>query len=247
MRYVIRVANVLIALAIVAGLGIAYWYLWRPLPQRSGTIAAPVTAQVVIERDALGVPHIHGSNQDDLLFAQGYVTASERLWQMDSLRRLAAGDLSEVVGPVALGIDRESRRLRLRRIAEEIYTSLTPGDRGAFAAYARGVNHFIDTHRGNYSFEFAALGYDPMPWSEIDTLLIGLQMYRTLTHSWEEDLMKAGMLKTGNPAKVQMLWPARGGIEISPGADYTPGSNAWSVGGAHTASGKPLLANDMHL
>src|SRR5580700_5167201 len=105
MHRLLRLVNALIALLIVAVLGVAYWYLWRPLPPVSGSIDAPVEAEIIIQRDALGVPHIQASNLDDALFAQGYVTASERLWQMDSLRRLAAGDLAEVVGPSALPLD----------------------------------------------------------------------------------------------------------------------------------------------
>ena len=247
MHRLLRVINVLIALLVAATLGITWWYFWRPLPQVSGSITAPVSAEITISRDGLGVPHIHAANLDDALFAQGYVTASERLWQMDSLRRLAAGDLSEVIGPQALPLDREARRLRLRRIAEQAYVSLSPGDRAAFAAYARGVNYFITRHHGNYEFEFPLLAYDPLPWSVVDTILIGLHMYRTLSTSWEDELRKSSMLAVGNPAKVQLLWPMRSGGEISPGADFLPGSNAWAVSGAHTASGKPLLASDMHL
>ncbi len=247
MHHLIRVVNAIIALLLILVLGAAYWYFWRPLPKVSGSIVAPVSSEIVILRDGLDVPHIQAANLDDALFAQGYITASERLWQMDSLRRLAAGDLSEIVGPVALATDRESRRLRLRRVAEEIYTRLDPTDRAAFAAYARGVNYFIDRHHGNYSFEFTVLGYDPLPWSEIDTILVGLQMYRTLTNTWEDELRKSSMLSAGNPAKVQLLWPVRSGHEIAPGGEYQPGSNGWVVAGTHTRSGKPLLANDMHL
>jgi penicillin amidase len=247
MHRLIRIINVLIALLVLAVLGVAYWYFWRPLPQVSGTLMAPVSAEITVARDRLGVPHIHASNLDDALFAQGYVTASERLWQMDSLRRLSAGDLSEIIGPPTLTLDREARRLRTRRDAEEIYTSLPAGERAAFAAYARGVNYYITTHAGRYSFEFSALGYDPMPWSTVDTILIGLHMYRTLTTSWEDELRKRSMLAGGNPAKVQFLWPERSGGEVSPGADSHPGSNGWVVSGAHTASGKPLLSNDTHL
>jgi penicillin amidase len=247
MHHLLRIVNALIALLVLAVLGAAYWYLWRPLPTVSGSMTAPVSAEITIARDSLDVPHIQASNLGDVLFAQGYVTASERLWQMDSLRRLSAGDLSEIVGPVGLASDRESRRLRIRRIAEEIYTRLPPADRVAFAAYARGVNQYIDTHHGNYSFEFSVLGYDPMPWSVIDTIIIGLQMYRTLTNTWEDELRKSSMLSAGIPAKVQLLWPARSGREIPPGGDIQPGSNAWVAGGAHTDSGKPLLSNDMHL
>jgi penicillin amidase len=247
MHRLLRIVNALIALLGLALVGVVYWYLWRPLPQVSGTMTAPVSAGITVARDKLGTPHIRAANLDDALFVQGYITASERLWQMDSLRRLAAGELAEVVGTPALTLDREARRLRLRRIAEEIYPSLTPANRAAFGAYARGVNYFINTHRGNYSFEFSALGYDPMPWSSVDTLLIALQMYRTLSNSWEDELRKRSMLAAGNPDKVRMLWPVRGGREIPPGGDFHPGSNAWAVSGAHTASGKPLLSNDMHL
>lgn len=237
----LAVVNTLIGLLAIALLGAAYWYFWRPLPAVSGTVAAPISAEVTVVRDALGVPHIHASNLDDLLFAQGYVTASERLWQMDTLRRLSAGELSEIIGPQVLPTDRESRRFRTRRIAEEIYTHLDPADRAAFAAYARGVNHYIATHHGRYSFEFSALGYDPLPWSSVDTLLVGLQMTRTLTNTWEDEIRKRSMLAVGNPTKVQLLWPLRTGQEFS------PGSNGWTVSGSHTASGKPILSSDMHL
>ena len=247
MHHLLRVVNAVIALVAIAILGAGYWYVWRPLPQVSGRIEGPVTAAVTVDRDKLGVPHIHASNLNDALFAQGYVTASERLWQMDSLRRLAAGDLAEVVGPQALQVDRESRRLRMRRIAEELYGTIPADDRAAFAAYARGVNYFINTHRGRYPVEFTALGYDPMPWTTIDTILIGLQMFRTLSNSWEYELSKRSMLTGGDRSKVDFLWPVRGGRELSPGADFMPGSNGWVVSGAHTASGKPLLSNDMHL
>ena len=84
--------NVLIALLAVALVGAAYWYFWRPLPLTSGSMTAPVSGEITIARDRLDVPHIRASNLNDALFAQGYVTASERMWQMDSLRRLAAGD-----------------------------------------------------------------------------------------------------------------------------------------------------------
>jgi penicillin amidase len=254
MNRLLGVVNTIIGLAVIALLGAAYWYFWRPLPEVSGNLPAPVSAATSIARDALGVPHIRAANQDDLLFAQGYATAADRLWQMDSLRRFSAGDLSEVVGPVGLAADRDSRRLRIRRVAEEIYPRLAPQDRAAFAAYVRGVNYYIATHHGRYSFEFAALGYDPMPWSTVDSILIGLYMYRSLTSTWEAEIHKRSMLQVArDPAKVQLLWPVRGGLEIPPGSDVSPGgdvqegSNGWAVSGAHTASGKPLLSNDMHL
>ncbi|HWC00711.1 MAG TPA: penicillin acylase family protein, partial [Bryobacteraceae bacterium] len=135
----------------------------------------------------------------------------------------------------------ESRRLRLRRVAEAAYLSMPPPDRAALAAYARGVNAFIQSHLRSLPLEFTLLGYDPQPWSAVDSILVGLHMNRTLTTSWRLDLEKRAMLAGGDQAKVNYLFFPR------IGGDVQPGSNGWVVGGAHTASGKPLLSNDMHL
>lgn len=242
-----RWLNILIGIVLAVVLAGVYWFFWRPLPQTSGTALAPLTDKVTVTRDRLGVPTVHAANEGDLLFVQGYTTAQERLWQMDGLRRYAAGDLAEIVGPGALELDRESRKLRTRRIAEQIYSTMPAQDRARFAAYARGVNCFIDTHRGNLPFEFAVLGYDPRPWTVVDGILIGLYMYRDLTTTWTEKIQKNNLLATGDREKVNFLFPIRRGTEILPGADVYPGSNAWAIAGSRTASGRPLLSNDMHL
>ena len=238
---IVKIVNFLIAAIVVAALAVVYWCVWRPLPQHSGSIEARVAAPVVVRFDAHGVPHIEASSLEDALFVQGYVTAQDRLWQMDALRRLAAGDLSEVVGAAALESDRESRRLRMRRIAERAYVDMPAPDRAAMAAYARGVNAFVNGHLGNLPLEFRLLGYQPRPWSVVDSLLICLHMFRDLSTSWRDDLLKRDMLAHGDAHKVDFLFPARGS------GSPPPGSNAWALSGAHTASGKPLLANDMHL
>jgi penicillin amidase len=238
---IVRYINVLIALLAVVVLAAVYWFVYRPLPQVSGTIAAPVMARVTIARDALGVPHITAASEDDAYFAQGYVTAQDRLFQMDGLRRLASGDLAEIAGPGALELDRDSRRLRMRRIAEMAYGSLPAADRAPLAAYARGVNYFIETHAHALPIEFTLLGYSPRPWSVVDTILIGLHMYRDLTTTWKDEILKRDMLAAGDPAKVNFLFPARSGGELQ------PGSNAWAISGAHTATGKPIVCDDMHL
>ena len=237
----VRAVNILIAIALVLALALIYWFVLRPLPQRSGTIPAQVSAPVTVSFDSLGEPHIRAASLDDALFVQGYVTAQDRLWQMDGLRRFAAGDLAEIVGPAALDSDRDSRRLRLRRIAETAYTRLSPADRAMLADYARGVNSYIDSHRSNLPLEFSLLQYQPRPWSAIDCLLISLHMFRTLTTSWRDDVLKRDMLRQGDAAKVNFLFPVRTGTEPH------PGSNAWALAGSRTASGKPLLSNDPHL
>src|ERR1700678_1086762 len=237
----LKFINLSIAVLLLLVLVAAYWIAYRPLPQTSGQISAPISAQASIARDALGVPHITAGPWEDAIFLQGYTTAQDRLWQMDVLRRLAAGELSEVFGATTLELDREASDMRMRRIAEEHARPLPPADRAVFAAYARGVNYFIETHRNALPVEFTLLRYDPRPWSIADSLLCGLEMYRTLTSTWREELRKMAMLQGGDPAKVALLFPARAGTE------FQPGSNAWVVSGKLTASGKPILANDPHL
>jgi penicillin amidase len=241
------VVNLVIALLVLTAAGVFYWYFYRALPELSGTITASVSQPVTIRRDALGVPHIQAKSLEDAWFAQGYVIAADRMWQMDAFRRLAAGDLSEIIGAKTLEIDRDARRLRLRRTAESIYASLSPEERVPFAAYARGVNAWITTHRGRYGFEFSVLGYDPRPWSAVDSILAGVQMFRTLAGDWKSKKTKAQMLSSGEADKVRYLFPTRTGFELAPGDDMRPGSNGWAVAGSHTADGKPLVSNDMHL
>ncbi len=240
-RVLVILVNSLIALALLAAIGVLYWVAWRPLPQRSGAIDAAVSTPVSVVFDGHGVPHIRAGNLDDALFAQGYVTAQDRLWQMDALRRYSSGDLAEILGPSALETDQESRRLRLRRIAEDAYTTMPAADRAAAAAYARGVNAFIASHLNNLPVEFTLLRYQPRPWSVIDTLLICLHMFRDLTTTWKTDVIKGNMLASGEADKVNFLFPIRAG------GDVQPGSNGWAISGTHTASGKPLLSNDPHL
>jgi len=238
---VVKYINLSIAVLLLFGLFVTYWIAYRPLPQTSGQIAAPISAKATVARDAIGVPHIAAASWEDAIFLQGFVTAQDRLWQMDALRRLAAGELSEIVGPSALELDRDSRRLRMRRMAEAHYRTLPESDRAVLAAYARGVNYFIETHRGRLPLEFSVLRYDPRPWTIADSLLCGLQMYRNLTTTWRDELQKAAMLEGGDRAKVNFLFPSLIGTE------FQPGSNAWALSGEHTASGKPILANDPHL
>ena len=239
----LKILNLSIAVLLVVFVLAAWWFAWRALPKTSGTIRAPIAAQGNIARDRFGVPHIFAGSWQDAVFLQGYATAQDRMWQMDVLRRLAAGEVSEVVGKAALENDQEARRLRLRRIAEAAAARLSPQDYAVLAAYARGINYYLETNQGKYGLEFAILRYDPRPWSPVDSILVGLQMYRTLTTSWKEEVQKSHLLSApgADRAKVDALFPPRSGAEVQ------PGSNAWAVSGAWTSSGKPLLANDPHL
>jgi len=246
-RRILFAVNVLIAILLVAAGVVLYWVLYRALPKTSGTIETLVSQPVEVIRDRLGVPHIKAGTLDDAWFVEGYTTAEDRMFQMDGLRRLAAGELSEIIGPQGLESDRETRRMRLRRIAEQVYADMPAADKAVMVAYARGVNAYIESHHGRYGVEFTLIGYDPRPWSVVDSLLCGLQMFRTLTSDWRTKLIKQQLLRGGDPDKVNFLFPFRTGAEFMPGGDAHPGSNAWAVSGTHSATGKPLLSNDMHL
>lgn len=239
----LRVINVSIAILIVLIAIAVYWYAIRPLPKTSGEIAAPIASSAVILRDERGVPHIEASSWQDAIFLQGYATAQDRLWQMDSLRRFGAGELSEVFGPSTLAFDERSRAMRMQAIAEADVERLRPEDRAVFVEYARGVNYYIDTHRGDYSLEFSIPGreYDPRPWTLTDSMLVGLVMYRDMTDSSRFEFDKGTLLTMADPVKIRTLFPAVQGAYVN------PGSNAWAVSGAHAADGFPMAANDPHL
>ena len=239
----VRIFNVSAAILIALILLAVYWYALRPLPKIAGQMAAPVSGYASIRRDERGVPHIEAASWQDALFLQGFATAQDRLWQMDTLRRFGAGELAEVFGKAALPSDQRSRAMRMRALAENNAAHLSGDARTAMIEYARGVNYFIETNRGRYSLEFSLPGheYDPKPWTPTDSMLVGLVMYRDLTDSSTFEYEKGQLLRSADAGKVRILFP------MSQGARLSPGSNAWAVSGAHSATGKPLLANDPHL
>jgi penicillin G amidase len=153
------------------------------LPQLDGKIIVPgLSSPVKVIRDTHGIPTIDAGNLDDLFFAQGYVTAQDRLWQMDLLRRYAAGELSEILGKAILTSDREQRTLSLRSAAKKSVEIASQQDRSFFEGYARGVNAYIESRRGRLPIEFRILRYSPRPWTMEDSLLIAAQMVKDLNH-----------------------------------------------------------------
>lgn len=161
---------------------------------------------MVVDRDVHGVPWIRASSVSDMLVAQGYITASDRLWQMDLLRRAAAGDLAEIFGPAALAEDRERRTLGLREAAQAAANSLDPEDKAMVAAYAEGVNLYIDQHRWNLPLEFRLLRYRPRPWTAADTFLVSGYMYELLTSTWKEELDRAQVTALVGPQRARDLY-----------------------------------------
>ena len=152
----------LLILAALGYLGLRYYVhraMHDALPQLDGSITVPrsgtpffgLAAPVTVERDARGVPHIHASSMDDLVFAQGYVTAQDRLWQMELQRRYAAGELAAVLGgsPLVLDHDRLQRTLQMRAAADRAIAVLPADQKHWLEVYARGVNAFIGSQSGH--------------------------------------------------------------------------------------------------
>ena len=188
-RILLWLALALLAL-IAIGLGYAYLTARSALPQLDGEISiSGLSAPVKVTRDAHGVPAIEAANPDDLFFAQGYVTAQDRLWQMDVMRRFGSGQLSEILGPALLKVDREQRILGLRSAARKTLLIASARDAAYFQAYARGVNAFIQSRQKNLPIEFRILGYRPKPWQPEDSIVIANQMVKDLNFYTFQDAL----------------------------------------------------------
>jgi penicillin amidase len=260
------------AVAALVGAGY-YWLLRRPLPRIRGTLRLRgLHNPVEVLRDPWGVPHIYAETSHDLFFAQGFVHAQDRLWQLDFQRRLVSGRLAEVLGTEALPLDRWMRTLTMRRVSEQEIELLSEKITADLAAYAAGINARIA--RGRLPVEFTLLRYKPEPWTLPDTLSWIKMMAWTLSVNWETEILRALLVERLGPQRAAELEPdwgagmprivpdladlALGGAEAlaragaarplaGPPAAAGLGSNNWVVAGSRTATGAPLLANDMHL
>ncbi len=182
----------LLLVFLLAGvLGYAYFVARSALPQLDGNLPVEgLSSPVKVTRNAQGVPAIEAANLEDLFFAQGYVTAQDRLWQMDVMRRFGSGELSEILGEDTLKIDREQRILGLRAAAKKSLRMASPRDRSYFDAYARGVNAFIAAHSDALPVEFRILKYRPKPWQAEDSIVIANQMVKDLNFYTFEDALE---------------------------------------------------------
>jgi penicillin G amidase len=332
------VACLLVLIVVAAAIGV-WWMRSREIAALAvldGDVhLAGLSAPVIVRRDAHGVPHIEASGEDDLFVAQGFVTAQDRLWQMDLYRRNANGELAEILGASLVNPDVAQRVLGFRKTARRVYASLPADDRRRIDDYARGVNLFISEHQDRLPAEFRLLAYKPKPWSGEDSLSVGMMMVDMLDTHWDVKLAREkvaaklnnpkleadlypvgswrdrpptgevidltqprpvpppisddeddertqagggfgeipshpsdkdkGVARVGQPANrcLEILsrpsrastgHPGRGdlrelravlGLPDCDGCEA--GSNNWVIAGKHTASGKPLLSNDMHL
>jgi len=300
----------------------AYFYVGSSVEELSGNAVVPgLRAPVHVWVDSLGIPQLFAASRHDVFFAQGYVHASDRLWQMELFRRVADGRLAEIFGKKALAADRLLRTLDLGGAAARQLAALSTPELDCLQAYTDGVNARIRSWQGALPPEFVLLHLRPKPWDLRASLAIGVVMNLDLSH-WRNDLSRFQAESVLPPAKLAYLklpYPSWGpsildqsvpvpplptaarrrrshGVADRPGeratsgasalvsepAERTPAvpasladlgrkprhssaspwndplrllasfsireaSNAWVIAGSHTASGHPILANDMHL
>ena len=262
-----------ITLVIIALVLIVLTLLDRALPITQGRMAVPgLEGQVTVTRDRWGVPHIYAENLSDLFFAQGYVHAQDRLWQMELNRRIGSGRLAEIFGEVALDTDRFIRTVGFRRAAEADLEVLDEETRSALEAYAAGVNAFL-AEKQPLPLEFTILRFKPEPWTPLDSLTWGKVMAWNLSINWDTEILRARFIdKLGveRAAELEPMYPENNPAVVPSEVDYGRlstrileqyrqaagwlgtsgagvGSNNWVVDGTKSVTGKPLLANDPHL
>jgi penicillin amidase len=297
-------AGLLVIVVLLGGGGGYYFKNYLPntvapksFPQIDGEIhLAGLDGPVDIYRDQMGIPNIYATTTHDLFFAQGYVHAQDRFWQMDVSRHISSGRLSEMFGAGQFDTDSFLRTLGWARIAEEELKLLSPEDLAILQAYSDGINSYMSDHTGpELSLEYSILGlltpgYEPEPWEPLHSITWGKAMAWDLGKSrLNSEIQRAILLMTLTPEQMAELYPPypsenpyivndftigaslqSSSVQIAqmpdvnsllasisekqknldgilgPGGDNI-GSNNWVISGALTATGKPMLANDMHL
>ena len=246
--------------------------LKQAMPKIDGTVRLNgLDAPVEVYRDKFGIPHVRASCERDAFFAQGFVTAQDRLWHMEYDRRRGAGRWAEVVGVSALEQDKLMRRFCLEASARGDYQAVEDHTRMMLDAYASGVNAFIDSTT-SLPVEYRITGLQPEPWQPWDGLIV-YKVRHILMGVFESKLWRARMVSKLGPERASKLSPGYqpgqllilppgevysgpledGLEELSRGAaalnylnENDGGSNSWAISGVRTASGKPLLAGDSH-
>ena len=210
-RVLLTVATSVLLIVVIGFVSARHWLrqsMYDSLPQLDGSVSIPgLSAPVTIQRDAHGVPHIRATSLDDLLIAQGFVTAQDRLWQLDALRRHASGSLAEILGPSLLAHDRLQRTLQLRAAADRAAAALPPDQLHALERYAAGVNASIALQQSHLPLEFRLLRYQPAPWTPRDSLLVALVMYQDLTNTFPTQLNREALTARLPQHLVSDLYP----------------------------------------
>lgn len=274
MKLLRRGIAVLLLLLVLAAL--ALWLYSRqvlPVTEGSLSLAGP-KAELRIERDAHGIPTIRAGSLEDALFGLGFAHAQDRLWQLETHRRIGSGRLAEAFGEAALDTDRFLRALGVRRAAAAQWAKVDGEMRAAVLAYTAGVNAYVDQAMKARPPEFVLLGLQPEPWTPEDTMAWAIMMAWDLGGNWTNELLRMRLALRLPVERINELVPPYPGDKPLVATDYAAlfrelkvdpklaqqaeraapesgvegvGSNNWVLHGSRTETGKPLLANDPHL
>jgi penicillin amidase len=284
----VTAAALLAAAALVIGLDV-FWQL----PDAAVPRVPGLRNRVEVLFDARGVPTIRARSLPDAFRVEGYLQARERLFQMELARRVAGGEMAELVGPAALPLDRKQRLYGFAQVAEAAVQQLPADERQDVEALSDGINAFIASHRNHWGLEFQLLGSGARSWRPADSVRVLLLMHQQLSESWQSELLVESLAglpparrnfltptitsedvllvpdstpppapsteplltQGGPPVKPIPPLPRRETLEVlgipldpsGPAPNPDVGSNGWVLSGARTVSGRPLLANDLHL
>lgn len=265
----------MVVLAVLVSGGAAWYMLWQSRATLDGTVGAAVSAPVTLTRDALGTVTVEGKNRRDVAWGLGFVHAQERFFQMDLQRRIAAGELAELVGAAAIDTDLDHRRHRLRDVATRALTQLPANQRDLLDAYRDGVNAGLGRLRVR-PWEYLLLNERPAAWRSEDSLLTVAAMYLDLEADGNNareraiaqmhDVLPASLVELLLAADGRWEAPLQGDASAPPylptatefeldspavgssvAESARPGSNSFAVAGSLTGTGAAIVAGDMHL
>lgn len=266
----------LVILILISGLLIIQSFKHGAIPRYNGEIRlSGLSGEVTVYRDERGMPHIYANDEHDLYFAVGYVMSQERLWQMDLIRRVTAGRLSELMGEMTVQYDLFNRSLDMTAKSKALLAVTDPAIKSCLQAYADGVNKFIADAGKKLPPEFRVLRYKPDPWKLEDIVnIIGYMGWDLSSPNLSFDLFTYELVKKLGVSKANQLIPDWKAVTslvypdfkldektvkkirdlfnsietLQPvGISSFSGSNNWAVTGRKSETGKPLLSNDMHL
>lgn len=250
---------ILFIVIILFGFALTLFFLFHlSKPRVKGRVFLKgIKDDVMVMTDSWGVPHIFAQNEEDLLYACGYIHARDRMWQMDIVRRAGFGRLSEVFGALTLDRDIAVRNFGLKEAALKDYEKLSPRMKKLLLLYSQGINSWLNSRKLNWPPEFLVLRYRPESWQPLDSLIVKEAMALLLCTDFPSEIVRANLVnKLGTHKALEILEEdlkntpqevEKGSLAEWMRVFITGGSNNWVVSGNRTESGKPLLAGDPHL
>jgi len=197
-----------VIIVVIAAFGVVYYLSHKGLPEYDGLVGLKgLTNEVTVYRDQYAIPHIYAKNEPDLYRAVGYCMAQDRLFQMDLIRRLTSGRLSEIVGEKAINTDHLMRALRITEKSQKIYQAADKNLVLIAEAFCDGVNQYIEKHKNNLPIEFTILGYKPEEWKpEHSFNVIGYFSF-DLTTAWHTEILFHKVLQKVGKDRLQEILP----------------------------------------